>query len=92
MTKARALRDRAEALLKPGQEFAFATDSNTDGTDSAGKVLLAIATPRWCGVFTIDKAEYTLAGAIALGNLLGFPCEAPKPAIERVKKAMKKAA
>jgi hypothetical protein len=84
---ARVLRDRAEAMAKPGAELTFATDSDTDGTDYAGKVLLAIAKPGVCAVLTIDKAEYTLAGAIRLGELLGFPQAQPPAAIERAKKA-----
>ena len=84
---ARALRDKAEASYKPGAEFAFAMDSNTDGTDYDGKVLLAIARRGWCGVIAIDKSEYTLDAAVCLGNLLGFP-SAPKPtAAERARKA-----
>jgi hypothetical protein len=70
-TPARALRDRAESLLRPGQEFAFATDANSQ----EGVVLIAIAKPAWCGVFSISKAEYGLDGAIALANLLGFQQE-----------------
>jgi hypothetical protein len=70
-TPARALRDRAESLLRPGQEFAFATDAHSQ----EGVVLLAIAKPAWCGVIAISKTEYGLDGAIALANLLGFQQE-----------------
>lgn len=79
---ARALRDKAEAMFKPGQEFAFATDSQAD----PDAVLVAIARPAWCCVFTIAKAEYGLAGALALGAMFGFKQARPPAAIGKVRK------
>jgi len=89
---ARILRDRAEAMLRPGDEFAFASDSNTDGTDYDGKVLLALTIPRigFSFVLQIDQAEYPLDAAVRLGNLLGFPNAEKPSAIERTKKARTK--
>ena len=62
-------------------------DSNTDGTDHDGKVLLAMARAGWCGVMTIDKSEYSLDTAPQLGNMLGFPPSPPQTAAERARKA-----
>jgi hypothetical protein len=69
-------------MLQPGMEVAFATDSQAH----EGAVLLAIAKPDWCCVFTISKAEYDLDGALALGSLFGFHKARPLAAIARARK------
>lgn len=71
---ARVLRDRVEAMLQPGHDVAFVTDPDGE----KGAVLIAIATPKWCGVFAIDRAEYSLEGALALARLFGFE-QRPSP-------------
>lgn len=84
---AQALRNKAEASYKPGDEFSFAMDSSTDGTDYEGRVLLAIALPGACGVIAIDKSEYDLEAAQHLGELMGFKRAVPPTAAERARKA-----
>ncbi len=61
----RALRDRAEALLQPGQELAVATDAHTDPT----KVAIAFARPTHSWVMLVDRREYD---GVALARVLDF--------------------
>ena len=68
----------AVALLRPGDEFAFATRHCGD------EVLVAIARPQGSQVLTMSAEEYGMG--LELAALLGFPPAAPKPAIERVRK------
>lgn len=79
------LRDRAEAMLKPTDELAFASDA----TSYPECVLLALARPAWCCVLAIPREKYGTGyeAAVRLGNLLGYPNQPRPPAIQRVTQA-----
>lgn len=76
MTPARSIRDRAEALLREGDEFSVVTDASAD------PVLVGVATRTQSLVLAIDRSEYD-GEAFAL--LLGFPALQPPAAIEKAR-------
>lgn len=69
MTAEQAIRSRAVAMLKPGQDLAIATD-----VDSVpGQVLVGIARPSHCCVLTIGRSEYEAQGGwMKLAEVAGF--------------------
>lgn len=75
MTPARALRDKAEAMLKPGDELAIVTDASAD------PVLIGVATARQSLVIAVDRTEYD---GLALAKLCGFELR-QQTAMERLK-------
>ena len=64
VTPARAVRDRAEAMFKAGDEFAIATDTTAD------PVLIGFVTQRAALVVAVPAADYD---GEKLALWLGFP-------------------
>lgn len=75
MTPARSICDRAEALLRPADELAIATDASAD------PVLVGVATKRQSLVIAIDRSEYD---GLAFAKACGFEFRQPT-AMERLK-------
>lgn len=75
MTPARAIRNKAEAMLQPGDELAVATDASAD------PVLIGICTSAHALVIAVARSEYD---GLALAKLCGFELRAPS-AMERLK-------
>ena len=75
MTPARAIRDKAEAMLKPGDELAVATDASAD------PVLIGVATRKQSLVIAVAAQEYD---GLVLAELLGWKQHQPT-AMERLR-------
>lgn len=75
MTPARAIRDKAEALLRPDDELAVATDASAD------PVLIGLATRKQSLVIAVAASEYD---GLALAKLCGFELRQPT-AMERLR-------
>lgn len=75
MTPARAIRDKAEAMFREGDDLAVATDASAD------PVLIGLATRKHSLVVAVAASEYD---GLALAKLCGFkPLE--RSAMERLK-------
>jgi hypothetical protein len=82
VTQARAIRDKAEAMLRPGDELAVATDASAD------PVLIGVATPVQSLVIAVDNAEIGEGwqAQVDLARRMGFELREPS-AIEKLRRA-----
>lgn len=71
MAPARALQQRAEAMYRPGDDFAVCTDT----TSHPGSVLIAVVVAQACCVIVVPAEEYD---ALDLARLLGFEVDGPR--------------
>ena len=75
VTPARAIRDKAEAMYREGDELAVATDATAD------PVLIGIRTPRHSLVIAVPAKDYD---GVALARLCGFK-SLERSALDRLK-------
>lgn len=75
VTPARAIRDKAEAMFREGDELAVATDASAD------PVLIGLATSKHSLVMAVAASEYD---GLALAKLCGFELR-QQTAMERLK-------
>jgi hypothetical protein len=79
VSAASELRDKVEAMWRPGMDLAITTDAR----GVPGKVLVAICRPGYCGVLVVSAAEYD---GLKVAEMAGFDMngkEVQQPALER---------